>query len=119
MRSCRTFCARAPERSLRGPTGVGYPAQPEHTEKATIFSLLRAEEAAGIELTESFAMSPPASVSGLYFSHPAAHYFGVGKIERDQVEDYARRKGWTIQTAERWLSPILNYDPSRARDEAA
>jgi 5-methyltetrahydrofolate--homocysteine methyltransferase len=97
----------------------GYPAQPEHTEKATIFRLLRAEDEAGIELTESFAMNPPASVSGLYFSHPEAHYFGVGKIERDQVEDYARRKGWSVATAERWLSPILNYDPARARDEAA
>jgi 5-methyltetrahydrofolate--homocysteine methyltransferase len=59
-------------------------------------------------------MNPPASVSGLYFSHPQAHYFGVGKIERDQVEDYARRKGWSLQTAERWLSPILNYEPAAA-----
>jgi 5-methyltetrahydrofolate--homocysteine methyltransferase len=92
----------------------GYPAQPEHTEKATLFRLLQAEDEAGIELTESFAMNPPASVSGLYFSHPEAHYFGVGKIERDQVEDYARRKGWSLATAERWLSPILNYDPAAA-----
>ena len=60
-------------------------------------------------LTESFAMTPPASVSGLYFAHPESHYFGVGKIDRDQVEDYARRKGWDLATAERWLSPILNY----------
>jgi 5-methyltetrahydrofolate--homocysteine methyltransferase len=64
-------------------------------------------------LTESFAMTPPASVSGLYFAHPEAHYFGVGKIERDQVSDYARRKGWEARTAERWLSPILNYEPGR------
>jgi 5-methyltetrahydrofolate--homocysteine methyltransferase len=89
----------------------GYPAQPDHTEKATLFSLLQAETGAGIELTESFAMNPPASVSGLYFGHPQAHYFGVGKIDRDQVEDYARRKGWTVETAERWLGPILAYDP--------
>jgi 5-methyltetrahydrofolate--homocysteine methyltransferase len=87
----------------------GYPAQPDHTEKATLFKLLDATAAAGIELTESFAMSPPASVSGLYFSHPEAYYFGVGRIEKDQVEDYARRKGWDLKTAERWLAPILNY----------
>jgi 5-methyltetrahydrofolate--homocysteine methyltransferase len=90
----------------------GYPAQPDHTEKAVLFSLLQAETNAGIELTESFAMNPPASVSGLYFSHPQSHYFGVGKIDRDQVEDYARRKGWTVETAERWLGPILAYDPT-------
>jgi 5-methyltetrahydrofolate--homocysteine methyltransferase len=89
----------------------GYPAQPDHTEKATLFRLLDATNETGIELTESYAMNPPASVSGLYFSHPDAHYFGVGKIDRDQVEDYARRKGWDLATAERWLSPILNYDP--------
>jgi 5-methyltetrahydrofolate--homocysteine methyltransferase len=88
----------------------GYPAQPEHTEKATIFKLLPADKI-GIQLTESFAMWPGASVSGLYFSHPESHYFGVGKVERDQVEDYARRNGWSVQQAERWLSPILNYDP--------
>jgi len=91
----------------------GYPAQPDHTEKTTLFRLLDATPSTGIELTESLAMTPPASVSGLYFSHPQAHYFGVGKIDRDQVEDYARRKGWEIATAERWLSPILNYDPMR------
>ena len=65
-----------------------------------------------MELTESFAMNPPASVSGLYFSHPEAHYFGVGRIEKDQVEDYAARKGWDLKTAERWLAPILNYEPA-------
>jgi len=97
----------------------GYPAQPDHTEKAKLFNLLDATSATGIELTESFAMNPPASVSGLYFSHPEAHYFGVGKIDRDQVEDYARRKGWDVVVAERWLSPILNYDPLTRRDAAA
>jgi 5-methyltetrahydrofolate--homocysteine methyltransferase len=91
----------------------GYPAQPDHTEKGTLFSLLGAEAGAGMTLTESYAMSPPSSVSGLYFSHPAAHYFGVGRIDRDQVEDYARRKGWDVTTAERWLAPILSYDPTR------
>jgi 5-methyltetrahydrofolate--homocysteine methyltransferase len=90
----------------------GYPAQPDHTEKRTLFDLLGAEEATGIALTESFAMTPASSVSGLYFAHPSAHYFGVGKIERDQVEDYAARKGWDLATAERWLAPILNYEPT-------
>jgi 5-methyltetrahydrofolate--homocysteine methyltransferase len=97
----------------------GYPAQPDHTEKATIFKLLDAEAQAGIELTESFAMWPGAAVSGLYFSHPESHYFGVGKVERDQAEDYAARKGWTLEEAERWLSPVLNYDPKLARSAAA
>jgi 5-methyltetrahydrofolate--homocysteine methyltransferase len=92
----------------------GYPAQPDHTEKATLFALLDASRATGVELTESFAMTPPASVSGLYLAHPKAHYFGVGKIERDQVADYAARKGWDLATAERWLGPILNYEPARA-----
>ncbi len=87
----------------------GYPAQPDHTEKTTLFDLLSATAATGIELTESLAMTPPSSVSGLYFAHPDAHYFGVGKIERDQVGDYARRKGWDLATAERWLRPVLNY----------
>jgi 5-methyltetrahydrofolate--homocysteine methyltransferase len=91
----------------------GYPAQPDHTEKRTLFDLLNAEAATGITLTESFAMSPASSVSGLYFANPAAHYFGVGKIERDQVADYAGRKGWDVKTAERWLSPILNYEAGR------
>ena len=89
----------------------GYPAQPEHTEKSTLFDLLDARARTGMDLTESLAMTPPASVSGLYFAHPKSHYFGVGKIEKDQVEDYARRKGWTVDEAERWLSPILNYVP--------
>ena len=97
----------------------GYPAQPDHTEKDTLFRLLDTEAETGITLTESFAMSPGAAVSGLYFGHPQAHYFGVGKIDRDQVEDYARRKGWEVAKAERWLSPILNYDPNAPRREAA
>ena len=89
----------------------GYPAQPDHTEKATLFDLMDAPNTAGIKLTESYAMWPGSSVSGLYFAHPDSHYFGVGRIERDQVEDYAVRKGWDLATAERWLAPILNYDP--------
>ncbi len=97
----------------------GYPAQPDHTEKATLFKLLDAENHTGMALTESYAMSPPASVSGLYFAHPQAHYFGVGKIDRDQVADYAQRKGWDLATAERWLAPILAYDPAAAAREAA
>ena len=88
----------------------GYPACPDHTEKRILFDLLRVEECAGITLTESFAMLPAASVSGYYFWHPQAQYFGVGKIERDQVEDYARRKGMDVATVERWLAPNLNYD---------
>ena len=89
----------------------GYPAQPDHTEKETLFQLLNPTENAGISLTESFAMMPGSSVSGLYFSHPESLYFGVGKIEADQTEDYAKRKNMTLETTERWLSPILNYDP--------
>jgi 5-methyltetrahydrofolate--homocysteine methyltransferase len=87
----------------------GYPACPEHTEKATIWDLLDVEENTGIELTESMAMWPGAAVSGLYFSHPQSQYFVVGQIGRDQVEDYAKRKGWTVAEAERWLSPNLGY----------
>src|SRR6202158_3023864 len=90
----------------------GYPAQPDHTEKATLFALLDAENTAGVKLTESFAMWPGSSVSGLYFSHPESFYFGVGKIERDQVEDYAARKGWSGAEAERWLAPVVNYIPA-------
>jgi len=93
----------------------GYPAQPDHTEKRTIFDLLDATARTGIDLTESLAMTPPSSVSGLYFAHPQAEYFGVGKIDRDQVSDYASRKGWDLATAERWLSPILAYDPTIAK----
>ncbi len=90
----------------------GYPCQPDHTEKETIFRLLGATERIGTELTSSFAMTPPASVSGLYFSHPDSVYFSVGRIERDQVADYAARKGWEVSKAEKWLGPILNYDPN-------
>ncbi|WP_424628250.1 methionine synthase [Bradyrhizobium sp. SYSU BS000235] len=90
----------------------GYPAQPDHTEKATLFRLLDAEQTAGVKLTESYAMWPGSSVSGLYFSHPESYYFGVGKIERDQVEDYAARKGYSSEQIERWLAPILNYIPT-------
>ena len=89
----------------------GYPAQPDHTEKETLFNLLEATKHTGIKLTESYAMWPGASVSGLYFAHPESYYFGVGKIEKDQVEDYARRKDWTLEKAEKWLAPILNYHP--------
>ncbi|TCN32070.1 methionine synthase [Sinorhizobium americanum] len=89
----------------------GYPAQPDHTEKETLFRLLDAEAAIGVSLTENYAMWPGSSVSGLYVGHPDAYYFGVAKIERDQVEDYAARKRMGIREVERWLSPILNYEP--------
>jgi 5-methyltetrahydrofolate--homocysteine methyltransferase len=87
----------------------GYPAQPDHTEKATLFRILDATKETDIELTQNFAMHPASSVSGLYFSHPDSVYFGVGKIEKDQVEDYARRKQMSVEDTERWLAPILNY----------
>ncbi len=89
----------------------GYPAQPDHTEKTTLFRLLDAEKTVGVTLTESFAMWPGSSVSGMYYSHPDAYYFGVAKVERDQVIDYAQRKGMDVQEVERWLGPILNYIP--------
>jgi 5-methyltetrahydrofolate--homocysteine methyltransferase len=118
----REFWAYAPDENLSSAQLIaeayrgirpapGYPAQPEHTEKGALFTLLDAEARTGVKLTESFAMWPGSSVSGLYFSHPESRYFGVGKIEKDQVEDYARRKGWTLAEAERWLAPILNYNP--------
>ncbi len=118
----REFWAYAPNENLTNEQLVaesyrgirpapGYPAQPEHTEKGTLFKLLDAEARAGVKLTESFAMWPGSSVSGFYFSHPESRYFGVGKIEKDQVEDYANRKGWVVAEAERWLAPILNYNP--------
>lgn len=90
----------------------GYPACPDHSEKATLFALLDAPAQAGLTLTESFAMWPTAAVSGWYFSHPEARYFGVGRVERDQVEDYARRKGMTVADCERWLRPVLGYAPA-------
>src|SRR5690606_4846441 len=82
----------------------GYPAQPDHTEKVTLFKLLDAEAQAGVQLTESMAMWPGSSVSGLYLSHPESYYFGVARIEKDQAEDYARRKGMDLAEAERWLA---------------
>ena len=122
----REFWAYAPDEALSNEALIGekyrgirpapgYPAQPDHTEKGTLFKLLDAEERAGVKLTESYAMWPGSSVSGLYFSHPDTRYFGVGKIERDQVEDYARRKGWSVEEAERWLSPLLNYNPREGK----
>ncbi|QNK00737.1 methionine synthase [Dyella telluris] len=89
----------------------GYPACPDHTEKGTLFRLLDATNHAGIELTDSFAMYPTAAVSGWYFSHPDSQYFVVGRLTREQVDDYAKRKGWTREEAERWLAPNLDYDP--------
>jgi 5-methyltetrahydrofolate--homocysteine methyltransferase len=93
----------------------GYPASPDHTEKRILFDLLEAEKRTGIRLTESFAMLPASSVSGLYFAHPAAKYFAVGKIGRDQVKDYHERKGMSLGEIERWLSPNLAYDPVEER----
>jgi 5-methyltetrahydrofolate--homocysteine methyltransferase len=124
----RELWAYAPQEHLGGEALIreeyqgirpapGYPACPDHTEKATLWRLLDAERTAGIQLTESFAMFPTAAVSGFYFSHPKAHYFGVGKIDRDQVVSYAQRKGFTVNEAERWLAPILGYDPDA--DDAA
>ncbi len=89
----------------------GYPACPDHTEKRTLFQLLDAPKQVGVTLTESFAMWPAASVSGLYFAHPEARYFTVDRITRDQVEDYARRKQMPLREIERWLAPNLAYDP--------
>ena len=89
----------------------GYPACPDHTEKRLIFDLLGAEARTGISLTESCAMFPAASVSGFYLAHPDSRYFAVGRIERDQAEDYARRKGIPLEEAERWLATHLNYAP--------
>jgi len=87
----------------------GYPACPEHSEKAPLFDLLQAPQNAGITLTDSFAMLPTAAVSGFYFSHPQAQYFATGKVDKEQVADYAKRKGWTLEQAERWLAPVLSY----------
>ncbi|MGP9822500.1 methionine synthase [Salinarimonas sp. NSM] len=124
------FWGYAPDEALTGEELIqetyqgirpapGYPAQPDHTEKETLFSLLGASKAIGVTLTESYAMWPGSSVSGLYLAHPAAHYFGVAKIERDQVEDYAARKGMDVREVERWLAPVLNYDPARYLAAAA
>jgi 5-methyltetrahydrofolate--homocysteine methyltransferase len=89
----------------------GYPSCPDHTEKRTLFDLLQAEERAGIMLTESYAMWPAASVSGLYFAHPEARYFAVDRVSRDQLESYAARKGMPLAEVERWLAPNLAYSP--------
>ncbi|MBT9386140.1 methionine synthase [Pseudooceanicola sp. CBS1P-1] len=97
----------------------GYPAQPDHTEKRTLFDLLDAEASTGVELTESMAMWPGSSVSGLYIAHPKSYYFGVAKVERDQVEDYAARKGMEVAEVERWLAPVLNYRPDGGKIMAA
>ncbi len=97
----------------------GYPAQPDHTEKRTLFELLDAEAAAGVQLTESMAMWPGSSVSGLYIGHPESYYFGVGRVEEDQVADYAARKGMDVEEAERWLAPVLNYIPSANKKKQA
>ena len=101
------------EEKYRGiRTAPGYPACPDHTEKESLWKILDVEKNTGIKLTDSFAMLPTASVSGFYFAHPLATYFGVGKIGKDQVKDYAHRKDMTIEEVERWLSPNLNYDPA-------
>ncbi len=105
-----------PYRGIR--PAPGYPAQPDHTEKTTLFRLLDAEARIGVKLTESYAMWPGSSVSGLYFAHPESYYFGVAKVERDQVEDYARRKDMTVDEVERWLGPVLNYVPSKFAEAA-
>ena len=89
----------------------GYPACPDHTEKRTLFEVLDATPATGIELTESFAMTPASSVSGWYFAHPEARYFAVDRLDRDQVADYARRKNMSVGEIERWLAPNLGYEP--------
>ncbi|WP_201315657.1 methionine synthase [Dyella sp. EPa41] len=118
----REFWGYAPDESLDNKALIdekyvgirpapGYPACPDHTEKATLFRLLDATRNAGIELTEGFAMYPTAAVSGWYFSHPGSQYFVVGRLTREQVEDYAKRKGWTREEAERWLASNLDYDP--------
>ncbi|MHB1110516.1 MAG: methionine synthase [Devosia sp.] len=99
-----------PYRGIR--PAPGYPAQPDHTEKTTLFRLLNAKQRIGVELTESYAMWPGSSVAGIYLSHPESYYFGVAKVERDQVIDYAARKGMTVREVERWLGPILNYVPT-------
>jgi 5-methyltetrahydrofolate--homocysteine methyltransferase len=91
---------------------IGYPASPDHTEKDTLWALLDVQARTGIWLTESKAMVPTAAVSGLYFSHPDARYFAVGKVNKDQVEDYAERKGMLVREMERWLAPNLAYEPT-------
>lgn len=106
-----------PYRGIR--PAPGYPAQPDHTEKLTLFKLLDAEAATGVTLTESMAMWPGSSVSGFYIGHPDAYYFGVAKIEEDQARDYAARKGMSLAETERWLAPVLNYIPGKRDADAA
>ncbi len=89
----------------------GYPACPEHSEKAMLFALLDATQRTGMVLTDNYAMTPASSVAGWYFSHPDSRYFVVGRLGRDQIADYAQRKGWTVLEAERWLASWLDYDP--------
>jgi 5-methyltetrahydrofolate--homocysteine methyltransferase len=96
----------------------GYPACPDHTEKQHLFEWLQVEKTVGIQLTESYAMYPTAAVSGWYFSHPRSRYFAVGKIDLDQVQNYAARKKISLQEAQRWLSPILGYEPTSDADAA-
>jgi 5-methyltetrahydrofolate--homocysteine methyltransferase len=126
LRVRRELWAYAPDENLtndqliaEGYRGIrpapGYPAQPDHSEKATLFRLLDAERRAGVTLTENYAMWPTSSVCGLYLSHPQSRYFGTGKIDRDQVEDYAARKSWKLAEAERWLGSLLNYDPRKTQ----
>ncbi|MDI9848192.1 methionine synthase [Rhodoblastus sp. 17X3] len=121
----KEFWAYAPDEALSAESRIaedyrgirpapGYPAQPDHTEKQTIFDLLAASRRIGVSLTESCAMLPGSSVSGLYLANPLAHYFGVAKVERDQVEDYAARKNMSVAEVERWLAPVLNYTPMGA-----
>ena len=124
----KEFWGYAPQENLNGDELIGeayagirpapgYPAQPDHTEKKTLFALLDATNAAGVELTESYAMWPGSSVSGIYIGHPESYYFGVAKVERDQVLDYARRKDMSVEEVERWLGPVLNYVPTNGAEE--
>ena len=107
----RRIILQARARRYRGiRPAPGYPACPDHTEKRLLFDLLQAEKNTGIRLTETFAMVPAASVSGLYFAHPESRYFAVGKIGRDQVEDYHLRKAMELQVVERWLGPYLGSE---------
>ncbi|MGB5353313.1 MAG: vitamin B12 dependent-methionine synthase activation domain-containing protein, partial [Woeseia sp.] len=121
----REWWAYAPDEALRNEELIaekyrgirpapGYPACPDHTEKAKLWQLLDVEKSIGLRLTESFAMYPTAAVSGFYFSHPESRYFAVGQIDRDQVESVAQRKGWDVAEVERWLAPNLGYEPSKA-----
>jgi len=120
LRVRREFWGYAPDEALSNEDLIaekyrgirpapGYPACPEHSEKGPLFELLQTPKNAGITLTESYAMLPTAAVSGFYFSHPEAKYFATGKVDKDQVADYAKRKGWTVEEAERWLAPVLSY----------